>query len=320
MYRKLKDAIRNPLHSKFVILKHISNITFRKIKQKKVIMCFDGYFDHGGLVDRLKGIISFYEAACQAGIEFKIFHKVPYELTEFLIPNLHDWVAKKDDMKWNPFSTKFIYGMQDFRMHPLKKIANNSCNTFFVYYNVDFLGKLLPNKTDEDIKQHWSLRFNQLFKQSPYLEQQMNNLDLPPKAIAIHTRFISIVGDFVDNSPLQVLNNLERDKLFCDLVNAIEKTKVNYLDQEVFVFSDSITYLNFIKKNTPYRVIEGVPLHPDNRSRKFELERHLKTFLDFFAIANCKEVVLIRKDFMHPSAYPLYATYINKACFKEIII
>lgn len=320
LYSKFKDLVRNPIRAKLVISKHIKNISFKTREKPVLIICFDGFKAHGGLVDRLKGIMSFYETAMQAGIDFKIYHKVPYELTHFLIPHQYDWIATEEDMKWNPFSTKFLYAIQDFEMHPLKKVKRGFCKTFFVYNNVDFFNKLLPDKSDEERKAHWSLRFKQLFKMSPFLQEAINNLNMPEKTLAIHTRFISIVGDFVDNTPLGVLSNQERNQLFDDLVKAIEKSKENYTDGQVFIFSDSITYLNFIKENTSYQVLKGIPLHPDNWSHKYELEQHLKTFLDFFAIAKCTDIILIRRSFMHPSAYPLYASYINNAIFKEIII
>ena len=110
IYLKLKSLLRNPIRSILLFFYHIKNISFfPATQQRQIIICFDGFSQHGGLVDRLKGIISFYETAKQTGFEFKIYHEFPYKLEAFLEPNQYNWVANKEDMKWNPYQIFIFY-------------------------------------------------------------------------------------------------------------------------------------------------------------------------------------------------------------------
>ena len=136
---KLKSLLRNPIRSILLFFYHIKNISFfPPTKKKQIIICFDGFSQHGGLVDRLKGIISFYETAKQTGFEFKIYHEFPQRLEAFLEPNQYNWIATKKDMKWNPIRTKFLYSMLDFELNPIDFFSKTTKDKVFVYNNIDY--------------------------------------------------------------------------------------------------------------------------------------------------------------------------------------
>ena len=75
--KKIKSKIsKNIKLLKFYFL-YFNKITFKnKTKgRKEIIIVFDGNFPHGGLVDRLKGILSFYQVAKKTDADFKIYFK-----------------------------------------------------------------------------------------------------------------------------------------------------------------------------------------------------------------------------------------------------
>ena len=83
MNKKLRRRI-SLIHKQLVFLLYYST----KIKwvskpqdKKRIIICFDGLFPHGGLVDRLKGIISFYEVAKKLDYDFYIYFEHPFPLS-----------------------------------------------------------------------------------------------------------------------------------------------------------------------------------------------------------------------------------------------
>ena len=98
-------------------------LNFIKTKQKEIIIVFDGNFGHGGLVDRLKGIVSFYAISKEINADFKIYFKHPFQLDTFLEPNQYNWLATDSDLNWNPFQTKFLFLMDNFSFN-WKKTMN----------------------------------------------------------------------------------------------------------------------------------------------------------------------------------------------------
>ena len=319
-YLKLKAIFRNPIRSKLLFFKHLKNASFKNVPKKQVIICFDGFSQHGGLVDRLKGIISFYEASKLTGFEFKIYHQFPYQLEVFLEPNLYDWNATEADMKWHFFKTKFLYCMLDFKLNPIAFLQNTKNQKIFVYNNIDYLEKIFPKATKEQLQTIWANAFHTLFKKSEFLQQQINSYNLKQPRLAIHSRFTSILGDFIDTNS-KVLPQETQKQLFKDLEQAVSEISNEVNLSNVYIFSDSFTYLNYMKKNTNFNILEGLPLHPDNKKGlKYTHQQHAKTFIDFFAMAESTMIILVRKPFMYPSAYPLYASYIYQKPFKTSTI
>lgn len=318
---KLKSLLRNPIRSILLFFYHIKNISFfPPTKKKQIIICFDGFSQHGGLVDRLKGIISFYETAKQTGFEFKIYHEFPYRLEAFLEPNQYNWIATKKDMKWNPIRTKFLYSMLDFELNPIDFFSKTTKDKVFVYNNIDYFDKIFPDLNSTELKQKWSSTFHLLFKKSNYLVSKLEEQNLHQNRIAIHSRFTSILGDFVDTDS-KVLPLQEQKNLFNELESNIKKIAQNLEVDAIYVFSDSIIYLNYMKENTTFNILVGEPIHPDNKNGySFTLNDHAKSFIDFFAIAESKEIFLVRKRFMYPSAYPKFASYLNNVNFNQILI
>jgi len=320
LFVKLKSILRNPIRTVLLHLHHKKNISFKpEADKKQIIICFDGFSKHGGLVDRLKAIVSFYETAKLTGYEFKIYHKFPFMLEELLEPNQYNWIASEEDMKWNPFKTRFLYIMLDFKFNPVKYFSKTNKSKIFVYNEIDYLEKILPELNKEQLKERWSETFNFLFKKSTFLNEKIEELHLVENRVAIHSRFTSILGDFIDVD-VKVIPKEEQVQLFKDLEKKIKEVAAKLAVKNVYIFSDSIIYLNYMKENTDFIILEGKPLHPENVGHVFTLEEHAKSFLDFFAIAESKEILLIRKDFMYPSAYPRYASYLHNVKFTDIVI
>ena len=107
------------------------------------------------------------------GFEFKIYHKFPFMLEELLEPNQYNWIATEEDMKWNPFKTRFLYVMLDFKFNPIKFFSNTSKSKIFVYNEIDYLEKIFPQLNKEQLKERWSETFNHLFKKSDFLNEKI---------------------------------------------------------------------------------------------------------------------------------------------------
>lgn len=296
-----------------IYLYYLKKISFKKNEETKtIIIFFDGLFSHGGIVDRFKGIISFYEISKLLGYNFQINFVHPFPLEYFLKPNKINWKIQKNK-KFNPFSTKIIYLMNDFKTNPFDLIESSQAKVFLVYCNVNYLSKLYPNLSEEEISVKWQSNYNELFSISSVLKKEIEGF---PKNnnIIIHTRFMSLMGDFKDTTN-HVLDDESKILLSIKLLNRIDKIAKNNSNKNVIVLSDSLFFLNYVKKNSIYKTSGGVPKHIDFSN---DLDSFLKTFKDFYLMSKCDEVFLVVLDKMYTSGFSEFAAKIGNVKFTII--
>jgi len=300
-----------------ILIKYYAKkLSFSKNYNKPVIIvCFDGNFSHGGLVDRLKGIISFYQISKILDYDFKVFFKHPFDLRDFLNPNLIDWSINEKDLKYSPFSFKILYLMNDFKTNPLHIFAKSKAKTFFVYSNVDYLPTLFPDKKEEDIKTIWRNNYKELFKISDYLKEKLKLLPEDFR-LAFHTRFTTLIGDFSDSTKL-VLSENEKMILIQKVIKSIDEAASQYPDKIKYVFSDSTFFLQYIKTHTNYKTLDGAPKHLENNNS--DIDYHSKTFLDFYFLAESDMIFSVKIDEMYFSSFSKYAAIVGNKDFKRIM-
>ncbi len=317
-FKKVKKTVK-PFFIKGKLFFLFSNkISFSKRnKVKEIIIVFDGKFQHGGLVDRLKGVVSFYQIAKRIDANFKIYFNNPFELKLFIEPNTYNWIATDCDLKWNPISTKMLYFMDDFKSNPYQIIRKSNKKKFIVFANIDYSKTINPDLNIVKQNESWKKHYDELFKKSNYLDAKIASLNLKKDRIAIHTRFTSILGDFKDVGSKAVSFD-RKDEIINDLKNQIIEIEKQNTDKEIYIFSDSISFLNNIKSTTNYNVIDGTPQHIDfDKRNQNDMEKHLKTFIDFYAIANSQKIFLIRTKEMYNSAFSKYAAIVGGNEFND---
>ena len=298
-----------------LVLHYTKYFSFKQPKTKQIVVCFDGLVPHGGLVDRLKGIISLYQIANALGYDFKILFDDPFELTDFLEPNTMDWICKRSEIIWHPLKTKLLYLVNDFDVNPLEMITTSNANCFYVYANIDYSKTIFPNLKAKEHEEVWRNSFNALFKKSIFLEEKLNEITTS-KFIAFHTRFTSLMGDFKDTTR-RILSDEAQEKLTEKLLQIINKIKVEEREK-AFLFSDSIKFLDAVKTRTDIAVIEGNPFHMDNFDKSEVIEGHLKTMIDFFMISKSESVYFLMVKPMYNSSFSKYAAIIGDTNFERV--
>ena len=291
------------------------SISFSAPKKKEIIICFDGVFPHGGLVDRLKGIVSFFQVAKALDYEFKILFYNPFYLNQFLEPNQMDWLIKPEDVKWHPFKDAFVYVVNNFNVNPMTLLKQKKANRYFVYANIDYAQVIFPHLNENELAKQWHSDFNTLFKTSELLNQRLQE-ETSSNYIAFHTRFTSIMGDFKDTTSL-VLPQSEQDQLKEKLLTQIHALSTN---KTAYVFSDSINFINYVTDNSQVKAVKGQPFHMDNFEQDTQLEGHLKTMIDFFMIAKSNQVYFLKAEQMYNSSFSKYAAIVGKTPFTHITI
>ncbi len=311
MIKNIKNKFSKGYKILVLIIYYIKKLEFSVSKKKQIIICFDGNFPHGGLVDRLKGIVSFYEISKILNYDFKIMFNHPFKLEEFLSPNLIDWLLADEAIKYNFLSTKVLYLMNDFERNPLEIINKTKANTIIVYSNIDYLSVLYPQKNRNELDQIWRNNYFELFKTSNYLNEILKNNPKVNRRV-FHIRFTTLLGDFSDSTK-KVLKDDEKYDLIEKVITRIDSIVDTISDRVIYVLSDSQLFLNYIEKNTKYKILEGTPKHLENSSPV--LEFHAKTFSDFYFLIESEEIYLIKIGEMYNSSFSRYAAVIGNKNF-----
>lgn len=312
--KKLKNQVSR-IKNLITIYRHLfSKCTFEKSISPRIVICFDGATSHGGLMDRIKGIVSFYAIAKEKKIPFFIHFVYPFNLSVFLDEHKYKW--NLPNYKYNPLQDKVVYVMNNFEINPIDIINPEFKGTYFVYANVDHLAKLRPINTVEENTKYWAELYHELFVPSTYLQNAINKLP-QEKRVVCHTRFTTLMGDFKDTTS-KILSVLEQKKLIELIELHLENIALENSDKKVFVLSDSIKFLNYIQNKKKYNILPGLPKHIDVKNDNNNIDEHLKTFTDFYFMTSSEEVFLIHIPPMYNSAFSKYAAAVGGKQFVKI--
>lgn len=315
MKKYLKKTIGKTIKQYRLLFFHAKTLSFKRHAKKRIIICFNGVIPHGGLVDRLKGIISFYDIAERLNYDFFIQFDDPFELDVFLEPYKLNWKINKAELKYHPLKTKIIYTVNNFNVNPLHLIQKSAAETFLVYANIDYLNLLHPNATRDFIEKKWRSHFQTLFKKSTLLETKLNAIEQDPY-ICFHTRFTTLMGDFADTTS-SVLSNSKKEALLQQLQEKIE-SMIQIQHRKCYAFSDSISFLKMIQKEIDVHLVQGQPFHMDKLDTDSNLEGHLKTLIDFFMISRSEKVYFLKLGKMYHSSFSKYAAILGNKPFEII--
>lgn len=318
MIKKTKNKISVAYKEMRAGLRYLS--VFRKpksIARPRIIFCCDGLFSHGGLLDRMKGIISFYEVSKQLGYDFYIYFSDPFQLDEFLEPNVVSWKIPLAEMNFSFFDTKIWYRMNVFDCHSISEIKKATTTNYLVYANVDFLATLHPQNSQQDNERLWRDNFNELFRKTSLLANELVSLPQVERLV-FHLRFTSLMGDFKDTTQ-KVLNAAAQTLLIQEIRNKMDAIANQYPHQAIYVLSDSYLFLEYIQKKTPYAVLAGQPVHIDFTNKmKASNKTHLKTFSDFFFMVESDTIIMLRLQGMYSSSFSRYAAILGNKRFLII--
>lgn len=318
MIKKIKNKGRVIVNKSRIGFRYLS--VFKKpivTPKPRIVFFCDGLFSHGGLLDRIKGIVSFYEVSKILDYDFYIFFNHPFELCVFLETNLVSWKIDKDEMNFSVFNSKIIYRMNDFDYDPITEIKKSNAQNYLVYANVDYLPIFYSKNTQHDNEILWRTNFKELFRKSALLDTEF--VSLPSgKRLVFHLRFTSLMGDFIDSTQ-KILNVEERMLLIHKIMKKIDIRVLGYPKDVVYVLSDSRFFLEYIKNHSTYNVLEGIPEHLDFSIENSGVNRaHLKTFLDFFFISESDYIEMIQLDLMYNSSFSRYAAILGNKPFSII--
>lgn len=306
-------------HEKKLIHYHYNKQTDdRLLGSKTVIFLANGFCNHAGLCDRLKGITTLYEWCKEYHLNFCVSHTHPFNLGDYLIPNQYDWYIDKKDICYNKGYTSVNHLM-------LNNLVRNLINSREV---VSLQKKWFINRVNTRKKQlhfytnmmpesnlQFSTCFQELFKPSPRLEKKLNFhlKSIGGHYISISFRFVQLLGDFIDCDGI-TLSEEEQENIINKSIKAIKEIKKeNSLFSKILITSDSTKFIERAKSLPYVYVVEGKIGHINF---EYSDDVNMKTFIDFLMIANAQKVYLAKSDLMYNSDFSRYAAMIHNVPFK----
>ena len=285
--------------------------------EKRVICIYDSRIKSGGLVDRLRGILSVYHVCRKRKIDFKILFKHPFDLQRYLIPNKIQWEIEDNELSYNLASTDICFVSahtgRDYEMRKQERFLKKEFRKKFKEYHV-------RTNAAFSYKYDFAKLFNELFKMSPLLENLINKqmAILGADYISVSFRFRDLLGDFNETAGVGMLKSEQHRKALIDKCLAqVKMLHAKYPNSKILVNSDSITFLNAADALPYTYIIPGDISHVDN-SQNEDNVAHDKTFTDFFMIANAQMIYLVIIDQMYDSGYPYAASLLMNRPFHKI--
>lgn len=277
----------------------------------------DGKMVHGGMFDRLKGAISIYAISRVHGKRYGIYFTEPFLLEKYLEPNNYNWRVTDEDLLFSFPQSRPIIAYSE-KNSPSRLLRERDGQTHFYYGSdiLDFINQRYNKEYD------WASLFNELFRPSTYLEKQINRIkrDVVGRYIAVHLRFLNMLGDKVEKLPYPELKEEEKHKLIADCITKIRELYNSNQGKSLFVSSDSITFMEIVQKEIPtVMIVKGSSKHIDNSSILSENDC-LKLFLDIYMLAGAERVYSIIGKGLYSSAFPEYSAKIGGKPFERVVL
>lgn len=283
---------------------------------KPYVFMVDGRINHGGMFDRLKGLVTIYAIAKSLGKDFRIDWTYPFDVSKYLEPVSHDWRITEDKMRWGLLNHNVViaYG-ETANPSRLWKERNRETHFYYGFNSVDKVNEHFGTCFD------WGELYRELFRPTAYLQQYLDHYkeEIGSEYITIHTRFMNLLGDKIETvgNPI-VLPEAEQQELK-------EKTKATILSlmekhpgMRVMIASDSNEFIKYISwEISSVYIVPGNIKHVDTVSETDDSE-NIKVFTDYYLMAGATHVYNLKHGAMYRSAFPEYAAKIGGVEFTRV--
>lgn len=309
---KFKTAARRVLYffrPKFKNLKYYSKCRFRHASKRNTFyLIFEPNRKHPGLADRMKAIMSCYDWAKSNGYQFKVYFETPFSLKNYLKPKF-DWVATLNELEYSIYDTRIVN--ENYREQKIKLTPNKQ------YHCYNYAGHHMP-KIFPDSGYKFADLFHEMFEPCDRLKETYTELGIKEKRyVSCHLRFVNALEKFENTFFENFLEKQEdRDKLIQRCKNGIiEVMKLNP-DKDVYVFSDSKTFLDSLS-DLPVKVLPHDNIA--HISEGAEADATFKTFLDLYVMSKGYAVYrFCAPELYSISHYALLAATIGDISFNNM--
>nr|WP_287898644.1 hypothetical protein [Prevotella sp.] len=279
------------------------------INHKIHIFMVDGRSVHGGLADRLKGIVSNYLYAKEHKIRFYINFKYPFKLEDYLVPNIYDWTINEKDICYNSKYSRPLL----VNTHQLSQ----KYHRLYLWLHSFGYKQIHIYSNSEYGNPYFSSLFSELFKPSRRLQEDIdkNLAAINGEYISATFRFQQLLGDFKERN-YPTLSKEEQGLLIKKCQKQLDLLHNLYPNMCILVTADSGKFLDSVRHLDYVYVIPGEVVHMDYTDN-VPFEVYEKSFLDFFLIANANKIHLFYNKQMYHSGFPKLASLLFKHDYYE---
>ena len=305
-------------HEKNVIKKFYNQEALCKTEKKSIIFIANGFCNHAGLCDRLKGIITLYAWCKEYDIDFKIHHIHPFNLSDYLIPNQYNWKIDEREICYN----KKLVSVNHLMLNNLvrKQIESNEISSlekvwFRKRINTDKVQMHFYTNMYPENDNCFGTSFRELFKPAPIIEKALeaHSTSIGRQYISVSFRFVQLLGDFKDCDGI-TLSSEKQELLIKRSVEVIEIIKKFHPTiPKLLITADSGLFLERASILPYVYIIKGKTGHINFESSD---DVTMKTFLDFLMISKAKKVYLAKAENMYNSDFARRAAMINNLPFE----
>lgn len=282
----LNKSLVADIISRYIVQKKILPY-YTKIKGEStindIVYIADGLIIHGGLSDRLRGMVSLYAYCFEYGIPYHIYHISPFNLSDYLVPNEYNWKLDNNKISFDSKKTKVCV---------IRPIGDNTEKYFCNRLSSHYRNSQLLVYTNVTYKKHsFSEYFNRLFTPSLPVQNLVNEVisNIGENYVSLTFRFQQLLGDF-NEAKYKVMDEQSRKNLINKCLLAIERVYNENDVDRVLVTSDSKLFLEIAQKRFKYvAIIPGEVKHIDYTNDKNNLA-YIKSFVDLFVISKARKV------------------------------
>lgn len=318
--KKLKQKIRKiQLYLKYYSFFPSSNKT-----PPCIVFMLNNVMMHGGLLDRIKGIITASVIAEHMGYALRVYvDKKSFNLFKFILPVDANIIASEEDVKYNVWTgvPVLLYNLTKIKKEEIIHSFRGQKSQYHLYCNLDLLKQFYPCERQEGLNGIWRGRFNSLFTFNSYFSHFAEGIFCGATNICgIHLRFVSLLGDFkevVDNA----LPQEEKSSLVNKCLGHIRGIIETGLHEKYLVVSDSVCFLNDLRQSMPNTELGGKLIVLDGGAvAHIDLDHSeevlQKTILDFYLLSRCSVVYQVLAAGMYNSQFCRYAAVLGNATYK----
>jgi len=274
-----------------------------------------------GVADRLRNILSVYSFSKEYGLDFRIKYTYPFDLTDYLVPNLYNWQITDNQISESMLDTKVLLLSCKGRMTnnidgekhlaKLKKkiLGSRFSSQFHIYGNSYFA------------KDKFHTLFYELFRPTELVK---NTVMAHQSAISsvyesVSLRFRALLGDLEEENSYPLPSD-EQIKLMEKCGDKIEELRNNgyFKTQKLLITSDSKKFLEYANKRFDFvYIVPGDRINAEFARIKNN-EAFLNIFVEFLLLSEAEHLTLLVTSDMYESEFPYLASLIGNKHYQII--
>ncbi len=285
-----------------------------KVESKQIVYMADGKMHHGGLADRLCGMVSAYNFCKKNGYKFKINFVSPYDLSDILEPGIYDWRISQEELTYNSKDAHPVY---------ISNIPIYEDSERYFHSKIDKLKEkqihLYTNARYFHIEEFPEL-FTELFKPCKKLQEliDQNRKQLPKHYVSLTFRFQQLLGDFKEDGFPTLESQEEKNALINKCLKCIEDLH-RETNSTILVTSESQTFLAKANEFDFVYIIPGSIRHMDyNHDENINILVDMKSFVDFYLLADADRLYSCCYKPLYYTGFPLTASYVKNRTFERL--